>query len=76
MEIEGAIQKMETSFEEGEPVRYVLPIGAEHLEVNPLLGQSVRLEFVGAMSCIHCGRAIKKTFSQGHCYPCFRSLAS
>jgi hypothetical protein len=35
----------------------------------------VRIEHTGTIQCIACGRSIRKSFSQGHCYPCFRSLA-
>lgn len=35
----------------------------------------VRLEFLGAIHCTHCGRKTKKSFSQGYCYPCFTKLA-
>jgi hypothetical protein len=27
------------------------------------------------VSASHCGRATKKSFAQGHCYPCFKKLA-
>ena len=44
--------------------------------LNELLGKSLRVRFGGMITCIACGRAgLKKTFNQGYCYPCFRSLA-
>ena len=54
---------------------YALPVGTDSLPLNARLGDTLRLEFDGSISCIHCGRAIKKTFNQGYCYPCFRRLA-
>ena len=37
----------------------------------------LKLFFVtGRIHCVECGRATKKSFNQGHCFPCFRSLAS
>ncbi|NBP93900.1 MAG: DUF2797 domain-containing protein [Gammaproteobacteria bacterium] len=30
----------------------------------------------GTISCIACGRNTNKSFNQGHCYPCFKRLAS
>ena len=58
---------------EGAPLlRYTLG----GVELNPLLGQEIRLAFTGRISCVACGRNIKKTFAQGHCYPCFQKLAA
>lgn len=57
------------------PVRYVLPVGDEGLPLNPLIGGTLRLQFVGEIRCVHCGRTTRKSFGQGHCFPCFRSLA-
>ena len=69
----GALAKMTSTLQE--PIAYELPLGAESVPVNALLGQAVQLRFLGAIHCNHCGRKTKKSFSQGYCYPCFRSLA-
>lgn len=74
--MQGQVRKMKTEFEAGEPVRYALPFGEEDVPLNPRIGSTFKLEFKQAINCIHCGRKIKKTFSQGHCYPCFTRLAS
>ncbi len=58
------------------PVEYTLPLDDHRVPLNPLLGQSLQIEFAGAIHCTNCGRASKKSFSQGHCYPCFKKLAS
>jgi hypothetical protein len=58
-----------------ETVQYRLPLGEETVELNPLLGQPIRLRYTGAIFCTHCGKATKKSFSQGYCYPCFVKLA-
>ena len=47
----------------------------ESLDLNSLLGKRVQLRFGGNIECIYCGRATKKSFSQGYCYPCFIKLA-
>jgi len=57
------------------PVEYTLAIGATDVPLNAYLGAMVRLDYLGAISCMHCGRATRKSFSQGYCYPCFQSLA-
>jgi hypothetical protein len=57
------------------PVQYELLLNDQSLALNPLLGKSINLAYTGRISCIHCGRATKKSFSQGYCYPCFMALA-
>ena len=69
----GALSKMSTRL--AQPVQYSLPLGEQDLDLNALLGQGVRLEYLGAIHCSHCGRKTKKSFSQGYCYPCFSKLA-
>lgn len=68
---------MESSLpeESSEPIQYRLPIGEERIELNPYIGQSVQLRFLGKINCKHCGRKTSKSFSQGFCYPCFKKLA-
>jgi len=57
------------------PVRYALPVGAESIPINPRIGGTLRLHFDGEIRCIHCNRSIRKSFQQGYCHPCARSLA-
>ena len=70
----GNISKMKTEFCADEPVEYHLPVGDEHFLVNQAIGKKLRLEFTGEINCISCNRTIKKSFSQGFCYPCFTTL--
>ena len=73
---EGAIEKMITRLpEDGAAVQYRLPVGETVVPMNPLVGATVTLQHMGAIHCIHCGRATKKSFNQGYCYPCFQRLA-
>lgn len=71
--ISGSLRKMRT--EPAAPVCYTLMVGDARVCANDLLGRPVRLVFSGGMHCLHCGRASKKSFNQGYCYPCFRKLA-
>ena len=73
MEYSGNIQKLVTSLEA--PVQYQLPIGDDLVPLNPYIGKSISLSFLGEINCIACGRKTNKSFSQGFCYPCFQSLA-
>ena len=69
----GALHKMQTQLDH--PVQYRLKSDTDDLRMDSLLGQQLRLTFHGQIHCIHCGRKTNKSFSQGYCYPCFRSLA-
>ncbi len=68
----GHLKKMSTTLEA--PVRYELVFDTGTLPIDPAAQPSIRLEYTGQISCIHCGRITNKSFSQGYCYPCFKVL--
>jgi len=68
----GALSKMSVRLDA--PVQYAFRLGEQDVAVNPLIGRSLRLEYLGAIHCSHCGRKTRKSFSQGYCYPCFTRL--
>ena len=75
----GNILKMQTALGDAatnQPVQYQLPIGTDLLPMNERIGQSIKLSYQNEIHCVACGRKTKKSFGQGHCYPCFRDLAS
>ncbi|AWB67019.1 DUF2797 domain-containing protein [Saccharobesus litoralis] len=57
-------------------ITYQLPLSDDAIELNPLIGQPIKMRYTGEIFCCHCGRKTKKSFSQGHCYPCMQKLAS
>ena len=79
----GTLRKMRvTPGADDEPASYALADGhwnpAERVgdhPLNPLLGRELQLEFTGDIACTYCGRATKKSFGQGFCYPCFQARA-
>jgi hypothetical protein len=72
----GALSKMSVQLGGPEqPVQYGLRLGEQDVPLNPLIGQRLRLEYLGEIYCSHCARKTKKSFSQGYCYPCFTKLA-
>lgn len=72
----GALSKMSAQLgPQGQPVLYAFRLGDQEVPVNPLIGQRLRLDYLGAIHCTHCARKTKKSFSQGYCYPCFTKLA-
>ncbi|WP_010325348.1 DUF2797 domain-containing protein [Marinobacterium stanieri] len=68
----GHLRKMVTQLEA--PVHYQLPLDDELVDMAPLIGQPIRLEYTGEIHCQHCGRKTRKSFNQGFCYPCFTRL--
>jgi len=74
MKISGHIKKMHTRLEQA--VQYQLPMDDQLVDMNALLEHQLRFTYSGHIHCVACGRKTNKSFSQGHCYPCFQSLAS
>ncbi|MCP4008798.1 MAG: DUF2797 domain-containing protein [Proteobacteria bacterium] len=68
----GNVRKMRT--EHTTPVSYSLAIGDAVLQMNELIGQRLHIEYDGEINCIACGRKTSKSFQQGYCFPCMRSL--
>ena len=74
--VQGCLSKMQiVPGGQGGAVQYTLRAGEHRLDLNRRLGHSLELSWTGAIACTHCGRATKKSFAQGHCYPCFKKLA-
>ncbi|HSP32653.1 MAG TPA: DUF2797 domain-containing protein, partial [Halomonas sp.] len=74
---QGCLSKMAAalpSHQEAQVV-YHLRAGEHRVALNERIGEPLSLRWTGAIACTHCGRATKKSFAQGHCYPCFKRLA-
>jgi hypothetical protein len=71
--ISGNLLKMKTSIDNG--IQYSLPVGDLEIPLNPLIGSRLELEYQEEIHCVACGRKTNKSFNQGYCYPCVRSLA-
>lgn len=69
----GAVRKMKTRL--AEQVEYSAVFGEVEIPMNQYLGRALKLDFLGAINCVHCDRKTNKSFNQGYCYPCFRRLA-
>lgn len=59
-----------------ETVQYRLPVGEQQVLLNDYIGRPITLRHEGTIHCVACGRKTKKSYSQGHCYPCSQRLAS
>ena len=73
MKYSGHLRKMIT--EHTSPVRYQIPIDDQLIPVSDLIGKEISFKFTGDIHCIECGKKTSKSFSQGYCFPCMRSLA-
>ncbi|KIC80629.1 MULTISPECIES: DUF2797 domain-containing protein [Pseudomonas] len=70
----GSLSKMAVSLQ-APVVQYSFRLDDTQVPVNPFIGQRLRLEYLGAIHCSHCGKRTKTSFSQGYCYPCMTKLA-
>lgn len=66
----GILHKMKVSLDNGK-VHYLLNIGESPIDMNQLIGHSIRLSFTGKIICSSCTKETKKTFGDGFCYKCF-----
>jgi len=75
--VQGCLSKMAAALpdRQDQPVVYHLRAGEHRVALNERIGEPLSLRWTGAIACAHCGRATKKSFAQGHCYPCFKRLA-
>ena len=55
-------------------MQYFLNLDDKRLPINPEVGKTLTLSFLGVISCVECDRKIKKTYGDGFCFPCFRDL--
>ena len=76
-EFVGSLRKMRAVLpaQSALPVSYDMVLDDQYIPLADVLGKPMRLHFSGTISCTHCGRNTKKSFSQGYCYPCFQKLA-
>ncbi len=76
IDITGHLAKMETQLDHASGVvSYQMVLDDQRVPMNPLIGQTLSLKYLGDIHCQHCGRQSKTSFNQGYCYPCFSKLA-
>jgi hypothetical protein len=68
MQLEGNSLKMKTQL--GDTIEYTLRLGDDKCGLNQYIGQHIEFRFLNEINCIVCGKVTKKSFAQGHCYPC------
>ena len=60
----------------GDPIAYALTLGDSAEPLNRFLGQTLALHFTGNIYCDNCNKRTPKSYAQGHCFNCMKSLAS
>ena len=77
MKKSGHLQIMVTALatKKGVAVEYQLPLDDELVPISSYIGKNIKLEHSGEIHCMECGRKTNKSYNQGFCFPCFKSLA-
>ena len=70
--ISGQLRKM--THKKDTPIQYFLNLGEKSYPLTFKVGQTLTMRYTGKITCIECGRSIKKTYSEGYCFPCTRDL--
>lgn len=70
---QGHLRKMAISHDD-DCAQYQIRLDDQFISLNEKIGQPIRIESLGEIHCVECGRKSKKSFSQGYCYPCFSRL--
>jgi len=68
----GHIRKLRSKLES--PIQYFLPLDENEVPLNKLIGKEITLEYSGDIHCLNCGKKTNKSYSQGYCFVCMRSL--
>ena len=72
MDYTGTLRKMKTEYDKdsGDLTYFLNLDGQPACNLNEFVGKDVTLSFAGKINCTNCGRSIRKTYSDGLCYPC------
>ncbi|MDF1589738.1 MAG: DUF2797 domain-containing protein [Gammaproteobacteria bacterium] len=54
---------------------YQMVLGDRRVDMNRVMGSSIKLIYTGEIHCQHCNRLTKKSYSGGFCFPCSQKLA-
>lgn len=56
-------------------VEYKFVLDQFNTDLMQCLGEKLQLEWTGRIFCVSCGNATPKSYSQGHCFKCFKTKA-
>ena len=69
------LEKMRTELNAEKTAQYFIE-GNTPIHLNRYLGRKLRIQSLGQIRCISCGRHTTKSFNQGYCFVCFKSKAA
>jgi hypothetical protein len=72
MKISGQLRKMHVEVQI--PVKFFLSLDKNLYFLNSYIGKPVNLKWIGAITCIECGRKTSRSYDQGYCFLCSRDL--
>lgn len=72
--MQGYLQKMRAELVD-ETAQYYLRLDDGERALNSLIGHRITLHHTGNIRCQACHEPTNKSFSQGYCYRCFKTLA-
>ena len=70
--LDGAPLRKMASHTDGR-VHYSLILNGDRVELDRFIGREFTMKATGALSCVVCGRPVRKLFGQGYCFPCLQS---
>lgn len=81
MEYQGICQKMRASInsvshDTPSHVEYKFVLDQFNTDLMRLINQDIQLEWTGRIFCLSCGAKTAKSYSQGHCFKCFKTKAA
>ncbi|KAA8735101.1 DUF2797 domain-containing protein [Acinetobacter qingfengensis] len=56
-------------------VEYKFVLDQFNTDLMHLIGETIQLEWTGRIFCVSCGAKTPKSYSQGHCFKCFKTKA-
>lgn len=57
-------------------VEYKFILDRSEIDLPFSLGQEIEIEWTGKITCVSCGSKTHKSYSQGHCFKCFKTKAA
>lgn len=74
--ISGLLQKMQAApfAKDNKTVCYDLCVGEQKIPLNDCLGKTISIQFGGDIFCQACSAKTPKSYGQGYCYHCFKTL--
>ncbi len=58
-----------------EVIKYEIISKDQKIELNQFIGKKISIKYSGKIFCLNCSKPTKKSYAQGHCFPCSIKLA-